>query len=68
MTFLSPEDYERIERLEADIKAAKADIEAFEEAHPLSEAGGRYDGERARTLGQKQDYLRRLERDLKEIG
>jgi hypothetical protein len=57
MTFLSPDDYERIERLEADIKAAKADIEAFRAAHPSSETG---ENEEAKTLAQKQDYLHRL--------
>ena len=68
MTFLSPEDYERIERLEADIKAAKADITAYEEAHPPSKAGGGDRAEEAKTLAQKQDYLQRLEREPKEIG
>ena len=65
MTFHSPDDYERIERLEADIKAAKADMEAFRQTHPSSETGGNED---AKTLAQKQDYLHRLERELKEIG
>jgi hypothetical protein len=80
MTFLSPEDYERIGHLEADIQAARADIEAYKASHPVAEHPGEQataealaEWEAGKTemetfLAQKQAYLTRLQRELKSIG
>ena len=80
MTFLSPEDYERIDHLEADIQAARAEIEAYKLSHPLPDHPGEHASAEAVTeweasktetesfLAQKQAYVERLQRELKSIG
>jgi chromosome segregation ATPase len=80
MAFLSPEDYERIGHLEADIQAAKAEIEEYSRQHPLparpaagasQEAIDEWNAQTKEIEGaitQKRNRIEALQQELRSIN